>query len=431
MANVTVIGAQWGDEGKGKVVDWLSARADVVVRFQGGHNAGHTLVIDGKTFKLSLLPSGVVRPGKLSIIGNGVVVDPWAFADEVERLAAQGVRVSPESLLVAENAALILPLHRELDFSRESSNSVQRVGTTMRGIGPAYEDKVGRRALRVIDLADLASLPPKIERLLAHHNALRRGMGAAEIDGAALATALADIAPRILPYCGSAWLRLDAARRDGKRVLFEGAQAVLLDVDHGTYPYVTSSNTVAGQAAAGSGCGPRDVGYVLGIAKAYTTRVGEGPFPTELCDAIGEGLGTRGAEFGTVTGRKRRCGWFDGVLVRQTVITGGIDGLALTKLDVLDGMPEIKLCIGYTLDGRDTAHLPAAAGAQARIKPVYETLEGWSESTRGARSWAELPATAIKYIRRVEELVGAPVTLLSTSPERDDTILVRDPFVDR
>ena len=431
MANVAVIGAQWGDEGKGKIVDWLSARADVVVRFQGGHNAGHTLVIDGKTYKLSLLPSGVVRPGKLAIIGNGVVVDPWAFADEIARLKTQGVNVTPENLLVAENAVLILPLHRELDEARESSNSLQRIGTTKRGIGPAYEDKVGRRALRVVDLRDHASLPAKVERLLAHHNALRRGMGAEEIDSGTVIRSLTAIAPNILPFSGCAWRRLDAARREGKRVLFEGAQAVLLDIDHGTYPYVTSSNTVAGQAAAGSGCGPRDIGYVLGIAKAYTTRVGEGPFPTELTDAIGEKLGMRGAEFGTVTGRKRRCGWLDAVLVRQTVITGGIDGIALTKLDVLDGFPEIKLCTGYRLDGSEIDHLPADATEQARLTPVYETLEGWSESTRGARSWAELPATAIKYIRRVEELIGAPVALLSTSPEREDTILVRDPFVDR
>jgi adenylosuccinate synthase len=431
MANVAVIGAQWGDEGKGKIVDWLSARADVVVRFQGGHNAGHTLVIDGKTFKLSLLPSGVVRPGKLSIIGNGVVVDPWAFAEELDRLKALGVALTPENLQVAENAALILPLHRELDTARESSNSLQRIGTTKRGIGPAYEDKVGRRALRVVDLKDAASLPAKIDRLLAHHNALRRGMGAEEIDAAPLVRSLIDIAPRILPYCGSAWRLLDAARRNGKRVLFEGAQAVLLDVDHGTYPYVTSSNTVAGQAAAGSGCGPRDIGYVLGICKAYTTRVGEGPFPTELTDEIGERLGTRGAEFGTVTGRKRRCGWLDAVLVRQTVITGGIDGIALTKLDVLDGLSELKVCVGYRLDGNAIDHLPVDSNEQARLTPVYESLEGWSESTRGARSWAELPATAIKYIRRVEELIGAPVALLSTSPEREDTIMVRDPFVDR
>jgi adenylosuccinate synthase len=431
MANVAVIGAQWGDEGKGKIVDWLSARADVVVRFQGGHNAGHTLVIDGKIFKLSLLPSGVVRPGKLSIIGNGVVVDPWAFVTEVERLKSQGVQVSPETLLIAENAVLILPLHRDLDHARETANSVQRIGTTMRGIGPAYEDKVGRRALRVVDLKDPASLPDKLARLLAHHNALRRGVGAEEIDAAALLQELITIAPRILPYCGSAWRALDAARRDGRRVLFEGAQAVLLDIDHGTYPYVTSSNTVAGQAATGSGSGPRDIGYVLGIAKAYTTRVGEGPFPTEQKNVIGDLLGTRGAEFGTVTGRKRRCGWFDAVLVRQTVITGGIDGIALTKLDVLDGMEEIKLCVGYRLDGGELDHLPADSCLQARLEPVYETLEGWSESTRGARSWADLPATAIKYIRRVEDLIAAPVALLSTSPEREDTILVRDPFADR
>jgi adenylosuccinate synthase len=431
MSNVAVIGAQWGDEGKGKIVDWLSARADVVVRFQGGHNAGHTLVIDGKTYKLSLLPSGVVRPGKLSIIGNGVVVDPWAFVDEVTRIKELGVNVTPDSLMVAENAVLILPLHRELDSARESSNSVQRLGTTKRGIGPAYEDKVGRRALRVIDLKDPKSLPDKIQRLLAHHNALRRGSGLGEIDADALLDALKEIAPKILPFVGSAWRRLDEMRRKGKRILFEGAQAVLLDIDHGTYPYVTSSNTVAGQAAAGSGCGPRDVGYVLGIVKAYTTRVGEGPFPTELTDALGEKLGARGAEFGTVTGRKRRCGWFDSVLVRQTVITGGIDGIALTKLDVLDTFDEINICTGYRLDGQEIDHLPVDANEQARCVPIYETVEGWSESTRGARSWGELPATAVKYIRRVEELIGAPVALLSTSPEREDTILVRDPFVDR
>ncbi len=431
MANVAVIGAQWGDEGKGKIVDWLCARADVVVRFQGGHNAGHTLVIDGKTFKLSLLPSGVVRAGKLAVIGNGVVVDPWAFVAEIEKLRAQGVAVSPENLLVAENAALILPLHRELDEARESSNSVQKLGTTKRGIGPAYEDKVGRRALRVIDLKDFSSLPAKIERLLAHHNALRRGSGAEEINAAALLQSLKQIAPAILPFAGSAWRTLDEARREGRRILFEGAQAVLLDIDHGTYPYVTSSNTVAGQAAAGSGVSPRDIGYVLGIVKAYTTRVGEGPFPTELTDSIGEKLGTRGAEFGTVTGRKRRCGWFDAVLVRQTAITGGIEGIALTKLDVLDTFDEIKICVGYRLDGMDIDHLPADALEQARCKPIYETFEGWTQSTRGARSWADLPAQAVKYVRRVEELTGVPVALLSTSPERDDTILVRDPFADR
>ena len=431
MANVAVIGAQWGDEGKGKLVDWLSARADVVVRFQGGHNAGHTLVIDGKTYKLSLLPSGVVRPGKLAVIGNGVVVDPWAFLSEIEKLKAQGVEVTPDNLVVAENAVLILPLHRELDVARESSNSLQALGTTKRGIGPAYEDKVGRRALRVIDLKDFSSLPAKIERLLAHHNTLRRGANLDEIDAKELLKSLKEVAPKILPFAGSAWRRLDEARREGKRILFEGAQAVLLDIDHGTYPYVTSSNTVAGQAAAGAGIAPRDIGYVLGIVKAYTTRVGEGPFPTELTDAIGEKLGQRGAEFGTVTGRKRRCGWFDAVLVKQTAITGGIDGVALTKLDVLDTFDEIKICVGYKLDGKDIDFLPADAGEQTRCVPVYESFEGWTESTRGARSWNELPALAVKYVRRVEELIGAPVALLSTSPERDDTILVRDPFADR
>ncbi|MBI1331167.1 MAG: adenylosuccinate synthase [Alphaproteobacteria bacterium] len=431
MSNVAVIGAQWGDEGKGKIVDWLSARADVVVRFQGGHNAGHTLVINGVTYKLSLLPSGVVREGKLAVIGNGVVVDPWAFLSEVEKLKAQGVHVTPDNLVLAENAVLILPLHRDLDVARETANSLQAIGTTKRGIGPAYEDKVGRRALRVIDLKDLKGLPAKIDRLLAHHNALRRGSGLEEIETDEVLRELTDIAPKIVPFAASAWRTLDTAHRDGKRILFEGAQAVLLDIDHGTYPYVTSSNTVAGQAAAGSGVGPRIVGNVLGIAKAYTTRVGEGPFPTELTDAIGETLGQRGAEFGTVTGRKRRCGWFDSVLVRQTVVTGGIDGIALTKLDVLDGFEEIKLCVAYMLDGEEIDYLPADANEQARCEPIYETLEGWQESTRGARSWADLPAQAVKYVRRVEELIGAPVTLLSTSPERDDTILMRDPFLDR
>jgi len=431
MSNVAVIGAQWGDEGKGKIVDWLSARADVVVRFQGGHNAGHTLVIDGVTYKLSLLPSGVVRPGKLAVIGNGVVVDPWAFISEIDKLKAQGVSIAPDNLLLAENACLILPLHRELDETRETTNSVTRLGTTKRGIGPAYEDKVGRRALRAIDLKDIAGLPPKIERLLAHHNALRRGMGGNEIDADALLKQLKEIAPKVVPFVGSAWRKLDAVRREGQRILFEGAQAVLLDIDHGTYPYVTSSNTVAGQAAAGSGVSPRDIGTVLGIVKAYTTRVGEGPFPTELTDDTGEELSKRGAEFGVVTGRKRRCGWFDSVLVRQTAITGGIDGIALTKLDVLDTFKEIKLCTGYKLDGRTIDYLPADANEQARCQPVYEIIEGWAESTRGARRWADLPAAAVKYVRRVEELIGAPVYMLSTSPEREDTILVRDPFVDR
>ena len=429
MANVAVIGAQWGDEGKGKIVDWLSARADVVVRFQGGHNAGHTLVIDGVTFKLSLLPSGVVRQGKLAVIGNGVVVDPWALFAEIEKLRGQGVTVTPANLIVAENAALILPLHRELDVARETGDGVQALGTTKRGIGPAYEDKVGRRAIRAVDLRNTATLPAKIARLLAHHNALRRGTGVAELTVESVMAELLEIAPKVLPFIGSAWRTLDEARRSGKRILFEGAQAVLLDVDHGTYPFVTSSNTVAGQAAAGSGMGPRHIGYVLGIVKAYTTRVGEGPFPTEQKNDVGERLGTRGAEFGTVTGRTRRCGWFDAVLVRQTVITGGVEGIALTKLDVLDGFDEIKICVGYKLGGKAIDFLPVDAVEQAAIEPVYETMKGWSESTRGARTWVQLPANAIKYVRRIEELIGASVALLSTSPERDDTILVHDPFL--
>jgi len=431
MANVAVIGAQWGDEGKGKIVDWLSSRADVVVRFQGGHNAGHTLVIDGVTYKLSLLPSGVVRKDKLAIIGNGVVVDPWALLEEIDKLSAQGVAVTPKTLLVAENAPLILPLHRELDHFRETANSGTRIGTTGRGIGPAYEDKVGRRAIRAVDLKDLDALGPKIDRLLAHHNALRRGAGANEIDGNELAGLLREIAPKIVPFLAPVWRHLEEARRQGKRVLFEGAQGALLDIDHGTYPYVTSSNTVAGQAAAGSGTGPRDIGFVLGIAKAYTTRVGEGPFPTELQNEIGERIGKIGAEFGTVTGRKRRCGWFDSVLVRQTVATGGIDGIALTKLDVLDGFEELNVCVGYKLGNETLDYFPADANAQAQVTPIYETMEGWKGSTRGARSWAELPANAVKYVRRIEELIGAQVTLLSTSPEREDTILVKDPFLER
>ncbi len=428
MGNVVVVGAQWGDEGKGKIVDWLSEQADVVVRFQGGHNAGHTLVIGGVVYKLSLLPSGIVRPGKLSVIGNGVVVDPWHFVEEVAKLQGQGVAITRDNLRIAENATLILPLHRELDHFRESANSGMKIGTTKRGIGPAYEDKVGRRAIRVMDLADPSSLAPKIERLLAHHNALRRGLGIEEVDGGKLLSELTNVAPAILPYVDSVWQLLDRERRAGRRILFEGAQGALLDVDHGTYPYVTSSNIVAAQAATGSGLGPSAVGYVLGIAKAYTTRVGEGPFPTELFDAIGERIGERGKEFGTVTGRKRRCGWFDAVLVRQTIRTSGIDGIAFTKLDVLDGFDELRICTGYEIDGTTIDHLPASAADQARVTPIYETIEGWSESTAGARSWAELPAQAIKYVRRVEELVGAPVTVLSTSPERDDTILMRNPF---
>jgi adenylosuccinate synthase len=428
MANVVVVGAQWGDEGKGKIVDWLSSQADVVVRFQGGHNAGHTLVIDGRVYKLSLLPSGIVRPGKLSVIGNGVVVDPWHLVEEIGRLQEQGVAISRDNLRVADNATLILPLHRELDHFRETASAGLKIGTTKRGIGPAYEDKVGRRALRVVDLADPETLTLKIERLLAHHNALRRGLGIGEVDAAALHAELAAVAPKILPYVDTVWALLDAERRAGRRILFEGAQGALLDVDHGTYPYVTSSNIVAGQAATGSGLGPGAVGYVLGIAKAYTTRVGEGPFPTELFDETGELIGTRGKEFGVVTGRKRRCGWFDAVLVRQTVRTSGIDGIALTKLDILDGFETIKVCTGYRLDGKTIDHLPASQAAQARIEPIYEEIEGWSGSSAGARSWAALPAQAIKYVRRIEELIGAPVSLLSTSPERDDTILVQNPF---
>ena len=428
MANVVVVGAQWGDEGKGKIVDWLSEQADIVVRFQGGHNAGHTLVIDGVTYKLSLLPSGVVRPGKLSVIGNGVVLDPHALIEEIGRLKQQGVAVTPDRLRIAENATLILPLHQQLDVARESSNSLTRIGTTGRGIGPAYEDKVGRRAIRLMDLADLPALNGKIDRLLAHHNALRRGLGLQAIDAEAIHDQLASIAPSVLPYMDSVWSLLDRKRREGRRILFEGAQGALLDIDHGTYPFVTSSNTVAAQAAIGSGVGPGAIGYVLGICKAYTTRVGEGPFPTEQENEIGCLIGERGREFGTVTGRPRRCGWFDAVLVRQAVRTGGIDGLALTKLDILDGFKEIKVCVGYRLDGRDIDYLPAGERAQARVEPVYETVGGWQEPTARARSWAELPAQAIKYVRRVEELVGCPVALLSTSPEREDTILMHNPF---
>ena len=430
MANVTVIGVQWGDEGKGKIVDWLSRRADVVVRFQGGHNAGHTLVIGDQTYKLSLLPSGVVRPGKLSIIGNGVAVDPWALLDEIAAIGTQGVDVTPETLRVAETAALILPLHGRLDRVREAARGGARIGTTGRGIGPAYEDKVARRAVRLCDLADRGCLADKVDELLFHHNSVLRGFGLEALDKDQVLGELHDIAPRILPFAAPVWELLDTARREGRRILFEGAQGVMLDIDHGTYPYVTSSNTVGGAAAVGSGLGPGAVGYVLGICKAYTTRVGAGPFPTELEDQIGQGLGERGREFGTVTGRRRRCGWFDAVMVRQAIKVSGIAGIALTKLDVLDGMAALNICTGYRLDGETLGRLPASMAAQAAVEPIYETLEGWRESTRGARSWADLPATAIKYIRRIEELIEAPVALLSTSPEREDTILVRDPFAD-
>ncbi|WP_103256652.1 adenylosuccinate synthase [Tabrizicola aquatica] len=430
MANVVVVGAQWGDEGKGKLVDWLSERADVIARFQGGHNAGHTLVIGGTVYKLSLLPSGIVRGGKLSVIGNGVVVDPWHLVAEIEKLRGQGVEISPENLMLAENASLILPIHGELDRGREAQTSVAKIGTTGRGIGPAYEDKVGRRAIRVADLFDAATLDTRIGRLLTHHNALRAGLGLDPVDAEALKASLLEIAPKIRPYAGPVWKVLNEARRAGKRILFEGAQGSLLDIDYGTYPYVTSSNTIAGQAATGTGVGPTAIDFVLGIVKAYTTRVGEGPFPAELHDADGERLGERGHEFGTVTGRKRRCGWFDAVLVRQTCATSGVSGIALTKLDVLDGFKTLKICVGYDLDGKRMDYLPIAADEQARCTPIYEEMEGWSETTAGARSWAELPGAAIKYVRRIEELIQCPVALLSTSPERDDTILVTDPFAD-
>ena len=430
MANVAVVGAQWGDEGKGKIVDWLSERAEIVVRFQGGHNAGHTLVVGNIEYKLSLLPSGLVRPGKLSIIGNGVVVDPWALLAEIDTMRAKGLAISPANLKLADNAALILPSHGALDRAREERRGDKKIGTTGRGIGPAYEDKVGRRAVRVCDLADPRALEDRVDDLLLHHNALLRGLDAPEFERAELLARLREIAPKVLPYAAPVWRLLDEARRAGRRILFEGAQGAMLDVDHGTYPYVTSSNTVAGQAAAGSGIAPSAIGFVLGITKAYTTRVGSGPFPTELTDAIGEMLGDRGREFGTVTGRRRRCGWFDAVAVRQAITTAGIDGIALTKLDVLDGFDEIKICTAYRRGGESYDYVPAGTSAQAEIEPVYESAEGWHESTRGARSWADLPATAIKYIRRIEELIGAPVAMLSTSPERDDTVLVRDPFAD-
>jgi adenylosuccinate synthase len=427
MPNVVVVGAQWGDEGKGKIVDWLSEQADVVVRFQGGHNAGHTLVIDGATYKLSLLPSGIVRPGKLSVIGNGVVLDPHAFVAEVEKLRAQGISITPDNLRIADNCALILTLHRELDVARESAVGL-RIGTTGRGIGPAYEDKVGRRAIRLTDLSEPDAMDNKIERLLAHHNALRRGLGLAEVAPSAVREELASVAPKVLPFMDRVWALLEEHRRKNSRILFEGAQGIMLDVDHGTYPFVTSSNTVAAQAATGSGLGPRAINYVLGIAKAYTTRVGEGPFPTELKDETGELLGERGKEFGVVTGRPRRCGWFDAALVRQTVLTAGIDGIAFTKLDVLDGLDPIKICTGYRLDGREIGHLPASQAAQARLEPVYENIEGWKTSTHGARTWEQLPAAAVKYVRRVEDLINCSVAMLSTSPERDDTVLVQNPF---
>ncbi|MDB4043937.1 adenylosuccinate synthase [Emcibacteraceae bacterium] len=433
MSNVVVVGSQWGDEGKGKIVDWLSERADVVVRFQGGHNAGHTLVIDGEVYKLSLLPSGIVRGGKLSIIGNGVVVDPWALVDEIKKLAGQGVTINAECLLVSEGCALILPLHGELDGIREDASKARSetgpvIGTTRRGIGPAYEDKVARRAIRVCDLKSEETVSKRVDVLLSHHNPLRRGLGFDEVDRAALILKIMEISKHILPLVGASWRVLDEARRDGKKILFEGAQGIMLDIDHGTYPFVTSSNVVASQAAGGSGVGANSLDYVLGITKAYTTRVGSGPFPTELFDEVGQGLGKRGHEFGTVTGRSRRCGWFDAVMVRQVMKISGITGIALTKLDVLDGMEELKICVGYELNGEKLDYFPASTDDQAGVIPVYETMDGWSESTFGARSWIDLPAQAIKYVRRIEELIETPVAILSTSPEREDTILVKNPF---
>ena len=431
MANVVVVGAQWGDEGKGKIVDWLSERADIICRFQGGNNAGHTLVVGETVYKLHALPSGVVRGGKLSVIGNGVVLDPWHLLREIETIRAQGVEISPESLMIAENTPLILPIHGELDRAREEAASKgTKIGTTGRGIGPAYEDKVGRRAVLVADLADYATLVARVDRALQHHDPLRKGLGIEAIDRDALIAALRDIAGKILPYAAPVWKVLNEQRKAGKRILFEGAQGALLDIDFGTYPFVTSSNVIAGQAATGVGIGPGSVDYVLGIVKAYTTRVGEGPFPTELEDADGQRLGERGHEFGTTTGRKRRCGWFDAALVRQTCAVSGVTGISLTKLDVLDGFETLKICVGYDLDGTRMDYLPTAADEQARCVPIYEEMDGWSESTEGARSWADLPAAAIKYVRRVEEFIQCPVALLSTSPERDDTILVTDPFAD-
>ena len=428
MANVVVVGSQWGDEGKGKIVDWLSNRADVVVRFQGGHNAGHTLVVDGETYKLSLLPSGIVRGGKLSVIGNGVVLNPWAFLDEMERIKGQGVKINPELLQISESVSLILPIHSELDGIRENRADGIKIGTTKRGIGPAYEDKVARRAIRACDLADPDHLMARVENLLHHHNALRKGLGHPPYDAQELFDSLMEVAPKILPFVAPTWKTLDNAVQAEKRILFEGAQGAMLDIDHGTYPFVTSSNTIAGQAAAGSGMGPGALNYVLGITKAYTTRVGEGPFPTELDDDIGRRLGERGHEFGTVTGRQRRCGWFDACMVKQAVIIGGITGIALTKLDVLDGLEEIKICTAYRLNGKVVRHLPAGIRNQAAVEPIYESMPGWSGSTRGARSWADLPAEAVKYVRHVEELIGCPVSMVSTSPEREDVILMRDPF---
>ncbi len=428
MNNVVVVGSQWGDEGKGKIVDWLSSEADVVVRFQGGHNAGHTLVINGVTYKLRLLPSGIVRKNKISIIGNGVVVDPWALLDEIEELKSKGVKISPKNLIISESANLILPFHREMDEIREDSAGNAKIGTTRRGIGPAYEDKVGRRSIRVMDLLSKENLNHRLETVLMHHNAIRKGLGKKIFKKDKLINDLLKIAPEILKYSHPVWKKIDEFKKKYKKILFEGAQGVLLDVDHGTYPFVTSSNTVASSAATGSGCGPNTISYVLGITKAYTTRVGEGPFPTELKDQIGEKLGSRGKEFGTVTSRKRRCGWFDGVLVRQTIKISGIDSIALTKLDVLDELDKIKICIGYNLGKKKIDYLPAAVDDQLKVKPIYKTFKGWKSSTKGIKKFRDLPKNAKVYIRELERFIETKISSISTSPERNDTILIEDPF---
>ncbi len=428
MKNVVVVGSQWGDEGKGKIVDWLSSEADIVVRFQGGHNAGHTLVIDGITYKLRLLPSGIVRKDKISIIGNGVVVDPWALLEEIEEIKLKGVQVSPENLIISESANLILPFHKEMDEIREDAAGKAKIGTTRRGIGPAYEDKVGRRSIRVMDLISEENLDHRLETVLMHHNAIRKGLGKEIYQKNKLKKELLKIAPEILKYSKPVWKKIDEFKTKRKKILFEGAQGILLDVDHGTYPFVTSSNTVASSAATGSGCGPNSINYVLGITKAYTTRVGEGPFPTELKDKIGEELGTKGKEFGTVTSRKRRCGWFDGVLVRQTIKISGINGIALTKLDVLDDLDQVKMCVSYELDGNKIDYLPAAVDDQLRVKPIYKTFEGWKTSTKGIKNFNDLPENAKKYISELEKFIETKVSSISTSPERNDTILIEDPF---
>ncbi len=428
MKNVAVIGSQWGDEGKGKIVDWLSSEADVVVRFQGGHNAGHTLVIDGVTYKLRLLPSGIVRKNKISIIGNGVVVDPWALLDEINEINSKGIDINEKNLIISESANLILPFHREMDEIREDAAGKAKIGTTRRGIGPAYEDKVGRRSIRVMDLISEKNLNNRLETVLMHHNAIRKGLGKEIYKKENLKKELLEIAPKILKYSQPVWKKIDEFKSEGKKILFEGAQGILLDVDHGTYPFVTSSNTVAASAATGSGCGPNSINYVLGITKAYTTRVGEGPFPTELKDKIGEELGIRGKEFGTVTSRKRRCGWFDGVLVRQTIKISGINGIALTKLDVLDELDEIKICIAYELNGKKIDYLPAAVDDQLKVKPIYKSFQGWKSSTKGIKKFDNLPDNAKNYIKELEKFVETKVSSISTSPERNDTILIEDPF---